>query len=649
MTTNGVNGEPLVPDEVMDLPRLLIVDDDKDAADALGEVLARRGYEVRTAYDASDAHDAVAAFAPEIALVDVRLGRDNGIDLIDELTLKRPQLFCVVMTAYADLDVAIRAVRHGVYDFFRKPIDLDPLDAALGRAYEVVRLKREKEHAQHQLEQSEKNYRTLFESATGGIGRTRLSDSKVLLANRKLAEMFGYDSAEEFIDDFVFSEHYVNPDDQSRLLAHYQQSPDQVTEVSFSKRDGSIITVAAAGRINQEDGYVDFVAIDITERKQAEEEKDRLVQAVENLAEGVVLFDKEDRIVFSNKAFQELNEAIIEYTQPGTLFEDHLRAIVRAGIVVDAIGREDEWVEDRMRHHLNPKGLMELSRSDGKTVLVNEQVLPDLGTVLVISDVTELKQAQAQVIQASKLATLGEMATSIAHELNQPLHVIRLVIGNVIRKLEKGNADPAYLGDKLERIASHTERAAAIIDHMRIFGRKTDEPPHEMDPRDIVKSALELMGEELRLADIDVSLDLPETCPPVSGHRVQLEQVILNLLANARDAIKRSPAKGGRKITLAVGDSDDNTVRITVSDTGGGIPDNVLPRIFDPFFTTKGVGEGTGLGLSVGYGIIRDMGGAIEAENADGGAKFTITLLVAEKGSDAGHIGSKERRQRPAS
>ena len=112
-----------------------------------------------------------------------------------------------------------------------------------------------------------------------------------------------------------------------------------------------------------------------------------------------------------------------------------------------------------------------------------------------------------------------------------------------------------------------------------------------------------------------------------------MEQVILNLLTNARDAVL---ANGNEmKITLVVS-GDDKDVRITVSDSGGGIPENALDRIFEPFFTTKEMGKGTGLGLSVSYGIIRDMGGTIEAENADGGAKFTITLPVAGKGTEKG-------------
>ncbi len=236
---------------------------------------------------------------------------------------------------------------------------------------------------------------------------------------------------------------------------------------------------------------------------------------------------------------------------------------------------------------------------------------------------SERKEAAAQIIQASKLATLGEMATSVAHELNQPLNVIRMAAGNVRRKISNGTVDPEYLSSKLERIEGQTARAATIIDHMRMFGREAKENPEPVDPRKVVMNALELMGEQLKLAGIEVLTEFAEDCPSIMGHTIQLEQVLLSFLTNARDAIVERD--GQAKITLRVF-SDDEGVHIISEDTGGGIPEDVLPRIFEPFYTTKEMGKGTGLGLSVGYGIIRDMNGSIDAENIDEGARFTIIL-----------------------
>ena len=240
-----------------------------------------------------------------------------------------------------------------------------------------------------------------------------------------------------------------------------------------------------------------------------------------------------------------------------------------------------------------------------------------------IRDITARKETAAQIIQASKLATLGEMATSVAHELNQPLSVIRMAAGTARQKISKGVVDPEYLNDKLKRVEEQTVRAAVIIDHMRMFGRKANERPEPIDPRAVITRALDLIGEPLRLAQIEVVTEFSEDCSSVLGHPIQLEQVILNLLANARDAM--AERDGESKIALRVF-TDDNGVYITAEDTGGGIPADTLQRVFEPFYTTKEMGKGTGLGLSVSYGIIRDMNGTITAENTDEGARLTITL-----------------------
>lgn len=281
-----------------------------------------------------------------------------------------------------------------------------------------------------------------------------------------------------------------------------------------------------------------------------------------------------------------------------------------------------------------------LTRSgDHADLLLNSSTRRDatgktVGVVGIAQDITELtmvraeqdkerKEAAAQIIQASKLATLGEMATSVAHELNQPLSVIRMAAGNSRRKMARGTAGQKYLLDKLERIEEQTARAATIIDHMRIFGREAMEAPELIDPRRVITNALSLMGEQLRLDGIKVVTEFAQDCSSVLGHSIQMEQVILNLLSNARDAL--SERAGDLRVTLQVF-ADDKYVYIVSKDNGGGIPPASLERIFEPFFTTKEMGKGTGLGLSVSYGIISDMKGTIVAENIDDGARLTIAL-----------------------
>ena len=243
-----------------------------------------------------------------------------------------------------------------------------------------------------------------------------------------------------------------------------------------------------------------------------------------------------------------------------------------------------------------------------------------VGTVL---DITERESIELKLVQSAKMATLGEMATGVAHELNQPLNVIRMAVNNIQRKSRKNQASPQYLSDKLAKVESQVERASAIIDHMRIFGRRANLDPAPLDPKKIVESAMGLIGEQLRLAGIGVRVDAPETCHAIMGHHVQVEQVLLNLLGNARDQLRY--VDGEKRIDITIS-QDDHDLRIAITDTGGGIPADVLPRIFEPFFTTKEIGVGTGLGLSISYGIITEMGGTLTVENESNGARFTITL-----------------------
>ena len=256
-----------------------------------------------------------------------------------------------------------------------------------------------------------------------------------------------------------------------------------------------------------------------------------------------------------------------------------------------------------------------------------------IGVSGTIQDVTEHKRLEQQLIQASKLATLGEMAAGIAHEINQPLHVIRMMADDYLLLIEEGKAEDGLIGDRLEVISGQGERMAEIIDHMRVFGRVDDGEPVAFDPASSVRGAIDMVDDRFLAQGVSITAKLPETCRPVRGRPVRLEQVVLNLLNNARDAIVAQGQHEGRgasgEIDVAViDDGRANAIRIVVADSGGGVPAAVMERIFDPFVTTKEEGKGTGLGLSISYGIIAEMGGTIEAKNAGKGARFEITLPV---------------------
>src|SRR2546425_384049 len=235
----------------------------------------------------------------------------------------------------------------------------------------------------------------------------------------------------------------------------------------------------------------------------------------------------------------------------------------------------------------------------------------------------ELRDKQEQLVQAGKLATLGELTTGVAHELNNPLNNTGLFVGNAIDLIELGAADKGQIVRELRQALQQVSKATQIISHLRTFGRAAPVSREPISLRPVIERALSLVQEQLRLHEIEVTLDLGPEEPVVVGNPIQLEQVFINLLANARDAVLDSPRKAIR-ISASVGGA---AVEIAFVDTGHGIPSGLERRIFDPFFTTKEVGKGTGLGLSITYGIVKEHGGTISVVSRPGeGATFLIQL-----------------------
>ena len=238
----------------------------------------------------------------------------------------------------------------------------------------------------------------------------------------------------------------------------------------------------------------------------------------------------------------------------------------------------------------------------------------------------ELRDKQEQLVQAGKLATLGELTTGVAHELNNPLNNIGLFVGNAIDLIEHGLTDEEQIIRQLRHATQQVGKATEIITHLRTFGRAAPVSREPIALRQVIERALALMREQLRLRGIDVVVELGSREPMVLGNPIQLEQVFINLLTNARDAVANSPRKAIR-ISASV---DSEAVELAFADTGHGIPTGLERRIFDPFFTTKEVGKGTGLGLSITYGIIKEHGGTISVVSPSGvGATFVIRLPLA--------------------
>ena len=251
----------------------------------------------------------------------------------------------------------------------------------------------------------------------------------------------------------------------------------------------------------------------------------------------------------------------------------------------------------------------------------------------------ELKETQSQLIQSAKLASIGELASGVAHELNQPLMVIRTNVQLLTRAFKKILELSEDRFQSLALIEANTKRMMNIINHLRTFSRQAKEKFTAVDVNKTIEGCLLMVGEQLRIRNIDLKLELMEDIPKIAGNANQLEQVLLNVITNARDAVleARTDENGMGVIEVVTGvfGKEGEWVEILVRDTGKGISGNNLDRVFEPFFTTKDVGMGTGLGLSISYGIIKDHGGEIEvAETGPEGTTFRIRLPISKSGRD---------------
>lgn len=259
--------------------------------------------------------------------------------------------------------------------------------------------------------------------------------------------------------------------------------------------------------------------------------------------------------------------------------------------------------------------------------------------IIVTTDITEMMEKDAQLIQACKMTSLGEMSAGMAHELNQPLNAINLGNAFLKKMIDEDREIPKEDLHQIVHEAIHqVDRAAEIINRLREFGRKTEFVKEKVVINKPIQDVFAIIGRQLSLENIQVRLELQDPLPPILAHNNRLEQVFFNLVTNARDAITQKHKTGAGsddRIISVRSYPKDGRVVVTVSDTGIGIPNDERDKVFEPFFTTKEAGKGMGLGLSIVYGIVKDYEGDINLEGGGkGGTAFKLTFPVAQDGTE---------------
>jgi len=531
----------------------------------------------------------------------------------------------------------------------------------------------ESKRAEEALRASEEEYRLLFENAQVGVFRGRIGDGKILKANHRLAEMFGYENHEEFLQEFASSELYADPGARERLITSFQEGKLESHEIRLYRKDGSILWVLVSGRLNPEKGYLEGVATDITHLKEVEEALQESTKRYQSMFEdSPISLWQEDfsemmaylndlqnagvkdlrayfaahpetvahcadlvKIIDVNKATLEMYEAESKeelFQGLVHIFTEESYAVFQEEIIALAEGRnvfESETVNQTLK---------------GKKmhILLKLSVIPGFGPtcrqcLLSILDITKRKQAEeekrqleSQLIHVQKMEAIGTLAGGIAHDFNNILSALMGYTELTLDDIPEGTEAQA----NLLQVLRASERARDLVKQILTFSRQDKQERKPVQVSLIIKEALKFLRASLPTT-IDIRQNLASISGKILADPTQIHQVLVNLCTNAAQAMQE---KGGvlavslDEVDLGPGDPDLGPdllpgpyLRLTVSDTGQGMTPEVMARIFEPFFTTKEPSEGTGMGLAVVHGIVKSHGGEIKVFSEPGkGTTFQV-------------------------
>jgi two-component system, cell cycle sensor histidine kinase and response regulator CckA len=619
--------------------RILIVDDDPGTCETLGDVLRIKGHAVLAAGSGRAGLALVGANPIDVAIVDIKLPDVPGLELLDAIKRASSRTEVIFVTAFASIATAIQAINGAAFAYLTKPFEMEHLLATVHKA-------REKQELIWALRESEERYRLVTEHIHDAVFLIDL-DSHFTFGNGRVEELTGY-RLDELVGRPIWT--VLTPEGARAAAARLQtlQAGHDVPffyETELVRKDGTRLWVEVNSTSIVREGVMVArlgVARDITHRKAAEaalrESEERFRATFEQAAAGMGHTTLEGRWVRVNQRLCD----IVGYTRDELL----------ARTFQDITHPDDLDVDLVALRQLLAGELQSLSREkrylhkDGSIVWIDltVSILRDLAGapksfIAVVQDITARKQLEQELLHAQRMEGVGQLAGGIAHDFNNLLTVISGRGHLALAKLQP--SDP--LRRDLELIQKTALRAAALTRQLLAFSRKQVLQPRVLDPNELVHNSTNLLK---RLIGEDIELVF---VPAADAGRVrvdpgQLEQVIVNLAVNARDAM---PQGGRLTIETAntmldatyarrhVGVSAGAYVMLAVSDTGVGMDAVTQARIFEPFFTTKEPGKGTGLGLATVYGIVKQSGGHIRVYSEPAaGTVFRVYLPRTDAGAD---------------
>lgn len=679
---------------------VLVVDDDPTVLGLLAHVGRARGLDVIGVRTPAEAVDALSGRSIGVAVVDLRLGHESGLDVIRTLRAHDPSTESIVISADRRLSSALESYAQDVFAFVPKPFDPVQLFTTVDRALERRRSTLERQRLTWELallnevaailasslelevvlQRAAERIATAFQAEFVFI-RLRPIDRgepQVVAAvgadrrelERGLAAWKGIWPSDRTLEqgeiarvDVVTDQAFV----QSELYQQYKWQSSLVVPIAVSDEVLGAITVASMTprRFGERDGlFLQTIgrqfAVAVTNAQlyervhRAKVEWERTFDAI---SDPIAVFDGRGRTMRVNSALARLRDWKITETQGRTCAEVGLCGGGCPDCVVGRSSRENRAIDREIvtadgrifavttlpvivRSGAVVQFAKEVTEERRRAARMRElsQELRSTNAELV-STLDRLRSTQAQLVQSEKLSAIGLLVAGVAHELNNPLTSIigyaQLVHEALESRPELGAAAPGLIDD-VSRVLTESERAAKIVRNLLTFARRQTSERIRQDVADLCQRVVQLRAYDFRLKGIEVSVQVAAPLPPVYADGSQIQQVLLNLLLNAEQAMKESAT---RRIDIAVkAEPECGAVLIEVRDTGHGIDAENLRRIFDPFFTTRGVGEGTGLGLSIAYGIVRDHGGQIWAESSQ--EKRSTSFFVRLPARDEAGLGA---------
>jgi two-component system NtrC family sensor kinase len=441
-------------------------------------------------------------------------------------------------------------------------------------------------------------------------------DGRLRDLNRKVEEVTGL--SRERLLGRPFSEILIPPTDErfrSNLERRIQGEDVPPYEVELLGKEGKIFLEIRASLL--EGVGIIGIGRDITRRKKREEEIQRLEAAVQSMREYLILTDLEGRITYTNPALLRsygYRSTDLLQKSIALLFPPEFREKFTEKVLQKAL--EGGWGGEALSQRKDGGTFW----IQGETSLIRDGEGKPTALVWVLGDITKRKKLERQLFLSEKLASVGLLAAGVAHEINNPLANISLYAQLLMKSLPEEDRTR----QKLQVVREQADVAARIVKGLLDFSRQTRPSMDSTDVNQVIEKVLTFLRQQKSFENVKVVRDLEPDLPTVLADSDQLLQVFVNILTNALQAMP----EGGE---LSIETKKANGIEIQISDTGRGIPEEILPRIFDPFFTTKEVGKGTGLGLSICYGIIERHNGTIEVESEVGkGTTVTIILPAGE-------------------